>query len=94
MKGMGFTPGKGRAKGQSSQTRVAPVPSPSLLDMREKTTWSYTDNIGVWDAREYFRADKPEELVYRHENVTSLPVCSEDLRFGDIALAYYCVSSY
>ncbi|RPD52026.1 hypothetical protein L227DRAFT_515424, partial [Lentinus tigrinus ALCF2SS1-6] len=90
-KGMGFTPRRGNASGKS---RSDSVPSRSLLDMRDKTTWSHTDDIGVWDAREYFRADKPDNLVYRHEKLTSLPPCTEDLQFGDIALVYYCTSTY
>lgn len=50
--------------------------------------------VGLWDAREYFSGGKVDSLVYRHENLTSLPRCTEELRFGDIALVYYCASTY
>ncbi|KAI0747736.1 hypothetical protein C8Q80DRAFT_1168262 [Daedaleopsis nitida] len=38
--------------------RTPAGPARSLLDMRDRTSWSYSENFAIWDAREYFTLDK------------------------------------
>ncbi|KAI0688834.1 hypothetical protein C8Q76DRAFT_772035 [Earliella scabrosa] len=83
LRGMGATPSQ---PGQN--------PSRSLLEMRDKTSWTTADDIGIWDAREYFNSAKPADKQYRHELLTSLPRLPFDLEYGDLAVVYHSVNTY
>ncbi len=69
---------------------VSVVWDPTDLHEQDLTRFA----VGLWDASKYFRTNKDDSLVYRHEMLTSLPRCTEELRFGDLALVYYCASTY
>ncbi|KAI0713350.1 hypothetical protein C8Q76DRAFT_621137, partial [Earliella scabrosa] len=69
-------------------------PSRSFLDMRDKTVWSTSDDIAIWDGRKFFAANKSPAELFRHDFVTNLPRLNHDLQFGDVAIVYYSVSTY
>ncbi|KAI0741497.1 hypothetical protein C8Q80DRAFT_1109846, partial [Daedaleopsis nitida] len=93
LRGMGASPAMLR-KGSQTPKRANAGPGCSLLDMRNKMSWSYSENFAIWDAREYFTLDKDNEQQYLHENVVSLPCVEQDLEFGDVAILYHSVSTY
>ncbi|KAI0739247.1 hypothetical protein C8Q80DRAFT_1124592 [Daedaleopsis nitida] len=76
--GMGASP----AMLHKAQTpkRAPAGPARSLLDMRDRTSWGYSENY--------------DGLQYLHENVASLPRLDQDLEYGDIAVLYHSVSTY
>ena len=107
--GMGASPAMVRRVQTPKRTPAGPARS--LIDMRDRTSWSYNENcklfatlhscilsdvllVAIWDAREYFTLDKNEDMVYKHENVASLPRLEQDLEYGDIAILYHSVSTY
>ncbi|KAI0743696.1 hypothetical protein C8Q80DRAFT_856391 [Daedaleopsis nitida] len=89
---MGASPAMARRV--QTPRRTPAGPARSLIDMRDRTSWSYNENFAIWDARAYFSLDKEEDLQYKHENVASLPRLEQDLEFGDIAILYHSISTY
>ncbi|KAI0349973.1 hypothetical protein OH77DRAFT_1593859 [Trametes cingulata] len=82
------------SKKSGKKAEGGPVPSRSLLDMHDKTTWTANDDIPLWDATEYFKRDKAPSKRFSFDLITKLPRMTTDLNFGDSAIILYSASSY
>ncbi|KAL1938900.1 hypothetical protein VTO73DRAFT_11053 [Trametes versicolor] len=93
---IGATPSKSTGKqGPRAGTGKMPsVPSHSLLEMRDKTTWNTQDDIGVWDGTAYFKKNKKASLKFSFDEVHKLPRLETDPGFGDVVVVLYSTSSY
>ncbi|KAI0703147.1 hypothetical protein C8Q76DRAFT_801993 [Earliella scabrosa] len=80
---------------KNAQGHAGKGPGSSFVVMRDKTVWSTDDDIPIWDGRKFFQRDKKlGEDMFCHDVVPSLPRFPYDLAYGDVALAYYSVSTY
>ncbi|KAI0364743.1 hypothetical protein BV20DRAFT_982997 [Pilatotrama ljubarskyi] len=84
---------------QATPTKRAPKKNPSmlshsLLEMRDKMTWSANDDIAIWDATQYFKKSKAPSKQFTFNLLPTLPRMTADLTFGDIVIVFYSVSSY
>ncbi|KAI0359697.1 hypothetical protein OH77DRAFT_1395134, partial [Trametes cingulata] len=84
---------------QATPTKRAPkknpsTPSHSLLEMRDKTTWSANDDIAIWDATQYFKKSKAPSKQFTFDLLPTLPRMTADPTFGDIVIVLYSASSY
>ncbi|KAI0667353.1 hypothetical protein C8Q78DRAFT_994067 [Trametes maxima] len=82
---IGATPTKrsGKKAGGSTSAKVPSVPSRSLLEMRDKTTWSTNDDVGAWDGTEYFKRNKKPSMKFSFDVLHTLPRLTADPNFGD-----------
>ncbi|KAI0741509.1 hypothetical protein C8Q80DRAFT_1110607 [Daedaleopsis nitida] len=80
------TPKKGRTP--------ALLPSRSLIEMRDKTTWQITDDIPLWDTRHLFKTGLDCDTKFSHDTVASLPRLERELQFGEVAIIYYSASTF
>ncbi|KAI0323676.1 hypothetical protein GY45DRAFT_1376147 [Cubamyces sp. BRFM 1775] len=81
------TPSKRGKQKERTGTKLVPVPSRSLLDMREKTTWSTNDD-------EYLKKDKRKTLQFSFDILHTVPRMTADPSFGDRVMVLYSTSAY
>ncbi|KAI0665362.1 hypothetical protein C8Q78DRAFT_986772, partial [Trametes maxima] len=93
---IGATPTKrsGKKAGGSTSAKVPSVPSRSLLEMRDKTTWSTNDDVGAWDGTEYFKRNKKPSMKFSFDVLHTLPRLTADPNFGDTVMVLYSASTY